>query len=114
VPEGVVVEQVEEKADWGIDGRGRTLVWTGRLNPGRLATFAVSASVEGGGELVRHTDGSTQTWEPTVAVGAATAGRDEGARTLGKAALFVAVAAGVLAVGAGFLGLWLWLRGSGD
>ena len=41
-------------------------------------------------------------------------GRDSGARTLGKAALFVAIAAAALAVGAGFLALWTWLRGTGS
>ena len=41
-------------------------------------------------------------------------GRDSGARTLGKAALFVAIASAALAVGAGFLALWTWLRGTGS
>jgi hypothetical protein len=37
-------------------------------------------------------------------------GQDKGARTLGKAALGVAILAAVLALGALFVGLYLWLR----
>ena len=36
--------------------------------------------------------------------------RDAGARSLGKAALLVAIVAGALAVAALFVGLYLWLR----
>ena len=40
----------------------------------------------------------------------ATCAQDKGARTLGKAALGVAIVAAILAVGALFVGLYVWLR----
>jgi hypothetical protein len=40
----------------------------------------------------------------------AATGQDQGARTLGKAALGVAILAAVLALCALFVGLYLWLR----
>ena len=40
----------------------------------------------------------------------AASNQDKGARTLGKAALGVAIVAGLLALGALFVGLYVWLR----
>jgi hypothetical protein len=39
--------------------------------------------------------------------------QDKGARTLGKAALGVAIVAAILALGALFVGLYVWLRPRG-
>ncbi|HEY6054956.1 MAG TPA: hypothetical protein VIU86_13555, partial [Gaiellaceae bacterium] len=60
--------------------------------------------------LVSLANGRTVTYQPTVDVARAEAPRDEGARTLAEAALILAAVAVLLALGGGFLALWLWLR----
>ena len=115
------VEAVEAKPGWRASRRGRTLVWQGGpIAPGELETFTVAlAAPRSPGRVVfpaeeRFVSGSVKRYRPAVRVEAAdtgrASGRDAGARTLGKAALFAAIAAGAVAVGAGFLALGGWLR----
>ena len=115
------VEAVQAKAGWRAGREGRTLVWRGGpIAPGEFETFAVALAAPFSlGEVVfpveeRFASGGVERYRPRVRVEEAAApardGRDSGARTLGKAALFVAVAAGAVAVGAGFLALGGWLR----
>jgi hypothetical protein len=59
--------------------------------------------------LVGDRTGKSITYRVGLDVTAA-ANEDKGARTLGKAALGVAIVAAVLALGALFIGLYLWLR----
>ena len=113
------VEAIEAKPGWRAERLGRTLVWRGGpIAPGELEIFAVALSAPGSpAEVVfpveeRFANGGVQRYRPSLRVveAAAGGGRDSGARTLGKAALFVAIAAGAVAVGAGFLALGGLLR----
>ena len=59
--------------------------------------------------LVGDRTGKSITYRVGLDVTAASQ-QDKGARTLGKAALAVAILTGALALGALFVGLYLWLR----
>ena len=59
--------------------------------------------------LVGDQSGKSMTYRIPLSV-RAHATNDVGARTLGKAALIVAIGAAALALGAGFLALYVWLR----
>ena len=123
-PRELRIEQVETRAGWTASSRGRLLSWRGGPVPaGQLATFAALLTApEEAGTLIfvgrlSYADGSAQIFRPAVTVGpapAAASGRDEGARTLGKAALGVGIAALVLALATGFFALYLWLRSAGS
>jgi len=125
MPPAVTVLQIQAKAGWQESIGARTVSWRGgRIPPRRFDTFTIRAAMPAteGTVVFRslqiYADGHNPTWRPAVQVDAArpavdAKGRDSGARTLGKAALFVAIAAAALAVGAGFLALWTWLRGTG-
>jgi len=126
LPAGLAVDQLEVAPGWSASVRGRTVTWSGgRIPPGQFAVFSLVVTASAGtGTLAieaRQTfaDGTSAEWRPalsvTEAAPAGAAGRDAGARSLGKAALAVAIAAAGFAVLACFLGLFLWLRrDSGD
>jgi uncharacterized protein YcnI len=125
MPPAVTVLQIQAKAGWQESIGRRTVSWRGgRIPPRRFDTFTVRAAMPARAgpvvfsSLEIYATGHNPTWRPTVevAAGARSAdakSRDSGARTLGKAALLVAIAAAAIAVGAGFLALWTWLRGTG-
>lgn len=121
-PRAFDYEGVEGPPGWRVERRGHELAWSGgSVAPGSFVTFALTGSAANAGTLSFpvheiYRDGREPRYLPRVVVAApvATSGRDSGARTLGKAALFVAIAAGVVAVATFFLVLALWLRGGGD
>ena len=91
----------------------------GRVPTGEFATFALRvtaprrSSVMNFGVRQQWSDGKSKAGFVRVLVARGTpllSARDSGARTLGKSALFVAIAAGALALGAGFLAMARWLR----
>ncbi len=96
------------------------MTWRGgRISPGQFAQFflrAVSPGTRGSfatTAVERFADGQRAVFHPRISVGTLRTtlrpGTDSGARTLGKFALGVALAAALLAVGAGFLALRSWL-----
>lgn len=121
-PRGFDYEGVEGPAGWRVEHRGRELAWSGgSIAPGTFATFGLTGSAGETGTLVfpvreLFRDGRAPRYVPrlVVAAPAAAPGRDRSAHTLGKAALFVAIAAGAVAVATFFLMLALWLRGGGE
>ena len=105
---------------WTATVRGRTVTWRGGAIPvGQYGLFTAIVEAPDGEEqlefttTLRYENGFRQEFRPIVFVreAKAPAARDESGRTLGKYALGLAVAALVLAIGGGFLALWLWLRG---
>jgi uncharacterized protein YcnI len=120
-PRAFHYEGVEAPTGWRLQRVGKALAWTGRtIAPGRFETFALTGSAKQSAMLVfavqeRYADGSTARYHPRLVVAAPTApaARDRGAHTLGLAALVVAIAGAVVAVGTFFFVLALWLRGPG-
>jgi hypothetical protein len=117
-PAGLRFAAAEAKPGWRVSATPARVVWRGRLEPRQLTTFAVDFyAPQRVGDVTffvreRYADGRESVYRPVVQIAEAPTlrTRDTGARTLGKAALFVAIAAGALAVGAGFLALYTWLR----
>jgi hypothetical protein len=123
-PSGLVLAEVEQKPGWRDSVAGTVARWSGgRIPPRHFATFAVIATaVAGSGDLRLSAreifaNGGTAAYEPLLRVSEASSGRipgrDSGARTLGKAALFVALAAGAVAFVGFFVALSVWLRSTG-
>lgn len=125
LPEGARVEEVVAKQPgWTASATRNRVEWRGGRIPARsFDTFALRARMpdrEGtvsfvGRELFPDGPGPPFRLDVVLAGGAGVAGdaRDEGARTLGKAALFISLAAAVLAAAGFFLGLGRWLKGAG-
>src|SRR5207302_4935768 len=111
---------VEAKAGWIASVRPPIVTWRGgRIAPGEFTTFAIRITAPRRSSVLNF--GVRQTWSDgrgkagfvrvLVARGApALRARDSGARTLGKSALFVAIVAAALALGAGFVAMARWLR----
>ena len=120
LPPGVAAQGVEAKPGWTATLQPPVVTWRGGQIPaGEFATFAVRltaprrSSVINFGVRQAGRDGHAKAGFVRVLVtrGArAVSARDPGARTLGKSALFVAIAAGALALGAGFVAMARWLR----
>lgn len=122
-PRGFDYEGVEGPPGWRVEHRGHELAWSGgSIAPGTFATFSLTGSAPNAGTLVFpvheiYRDGREPRYAPRLVVAqpAIPYGvRDRGAHTLGKAALFIAIAAGIVAVATFFLVLALWLRGGSD
>jgi len=118
-PAGITLDQAETKLGWTAHVGPTRISWRGgRIPAGQFTIFSLTLTGEQTGTFPLRmrelfADGSSAAYVQPFLVRAgeaATPGRDSGARDLGKAALFLAIAAVVLAAGAGFLGLWLWLR----
>jgi uncharacterized protein YcnI len=116
VPADFQLDDAEAKPGWTQSRRGQTITWSGgRIPVGQYATFSIRGTAPAKAETVRFNvlvgdrTGKSITYPAPLEVTAAT-NRDTGARTLGKAALGVAIVGAVLALGALFLGLYLWLR----
>jgi len=115
-PREFEVDDGETKPMWTQTRAGQAITWSGgRIPKGQFARFAIrgTAPEQPGAVLfnvlVGSQSGKTTTYRVALPV-MAHAPRDEGARTLGKTALFVAIGAAGLALGAAFLGLYVWLR----
>jgi hypothetical protein len=113
------IESIEAKPGWIAQRHGQTIRWRGgSLRVGEFVDFSVvvdaptrpgvlhSVAVE------RFSDGEAERYPVPIMVREATPtrNRDAGARTLGKAALIVAIVAAVAAVGAFFMAMAMWLR----
>jgi uncharacterized protein YcnI len=124
LPQGAtLVEATARQPDWIVSSAAGRVEWRGGPIPARtFDTFALLATLpdrQGTADFVGteiYEDGPGPPFRLGVVLAGTSAGaaadvRDEGARTLGKAALFVSIAALVLAAAGFFLGLARWLRG---
>ena len=122
VPPGIVLGEVEARPGWTATATPTTVSWQGsRIPPGQFETFSLLATATGSHTVMPFrvielfSDGTVERYRPTVKLAGAAAAadalprRDRGARTLGKVALGIslAAAAGVLLLGFGCLALWL-------
>ncbi|HEV7640279.1 MAG TPA: hypothetical protein VGO39_05410 [Gaiellaceae bacterium] len=116
IPADFELDDGEAKPGWTQSRTGQAITWSGgRIPKGQYATFSIRGTAPAKAEtvlfnvLVGDRTGKTITYRVPLDV-TATTGQDSGARTLGKAALGVAIVAALLALGALFVGLYLWLR----
>jgi uncharacterized protein YcnI len=116
VPSGFDVDDAEAKPGWTQSKAGGSVTWSGgRIPKGEYATFGVrgTASKTPGTAmfkvLVGDRTGRSITYQVGLDVVRSTS-RDNGARSLGKAAIAVALLAGALALVALFVGIYVWLR----
>lgn len=116
IPLDFRLDDAEAKPGWTQSRTGQAVTWSGGLIPrGTFARFAIRGTAPSKVEtvlfnvLVGDRTGKSITYRVGLDV-AATARQDKGARTLGKGALGVAILAALLALGALFVGLYLWLR----
>jgi uncharacterized protein YcnI len=116
IPQDFQLDDMEAKPGWTQSRTGQAITWSGGLIPKRtFARFSIRGTAPAQVEtvlfnvLVGNRTGKSITYRVGLDV-TATANQDNGARTLGKAALGVAIVAAVLALGALFVGLYLWLR----
>jgi uncharacterized protein YcnI len=116
IPADFQLDDAEAKPGWTQSRTGQAITWSGgRIPKGEYATFSIRGTAPAKAEtvlfnvLVGDRSGKTITYRVGLDVTAGSS-RDKGARTLGKAALGVAILAAILGLGALFLGLYLWLR----
>ncbi len=116
VPQDFDLDDAEAKPGWTQSRTGQAITWSGGLIPkGTFARFTIRGTAPAKVEtvlfnvLVGDRTGKSITYRVGLDVNAAS-GQDKGARTLGKAALAVSIVAAVLALGALFVGLYVWLR----
>jgi uncharacterized protein YcnI len=116
IPSDFDLDDVEAKPGWTQSRTGQAVTWSGGMIPkGTFARFAIRGTAPAKSEtvlfnvLVGDRTGKSITYRVPLDV-TSRSEEDAGARTLGKAALGVAVAAALLALGALFLGLYLWVR----
>jgi uncharacterized protein YcnI len=116
IPADFQLDDAEAKPGWMQSRTGQAITWSGgRIPKGQYATFSIRGTAPTKVEtvlfnvLVGDRTGKSITYRVGLDV-TATSNQDQGARTLGKAALGVAILAAVLALGALFVGLYLWLR----
>jgi uncharacterized protein YcnI len=116
IPQDFQLDDAEAKPGWTQSRTGQAVTWSGGLIPkNQYATFSIRGTAPAKAEtvlfnvLVGDRVGKSITYRVGLDVTAAS-NQDKGARTLGKAALGVAIVAGLLALGALFVGLYLWLR----
>jgi len=116
IPTDFDLDDAEAKPGWVQSRTGQAITWSGgRIPKGQYATFSIRGTAPAKAEtvlfnvLVGNRTGKTTTYRVPLEV-LAHGPRDSGARSLGRAALIVAILAGAVALGALFLGLYLWLR----
>jgi uncharacterized protein YcnI len=116
IPSDFELDDLEAKSGWTQSRTGQAVTWSGGMIPkGTFARFAIRGTAPSKVEtvlfnvLVGDRTGKSITYRVGLDVTAASQ-QDKGARTLGKAALAVAIVAAALALGALFVGLYLWLR----
>jgi uncharacterized protein YcnI len=116
IPADFQLDDAEAKPGWTQSRTGQAITWSGGLIPRhQYATFSIRGTAPAKAEtvlfnvLVGDRTGQSITYRVGLDVTAAS-NEDKGARTLGKAGLGVAIVAAVLALGALFIGLYLWLR----
>ena len=115
-PAAFVLDDGEAVAGWTQSRTGQTLTWKGGNIPLRqYARFGIrgTAPAQAGTVLFNVLVADRTGTSITYRVGIQAAGhgpRDNGARSLGKAALIVAVIGAGLALVAMFVALYVWLR----
>jgi hypothetical protein len=116
IPPDFELDDAEAKEGWTQSRTGQAITWAGgRIPQHQFARFAIRGTAPTRSEtvlfnvLVGSRGGETTTYRIPIEVKKGAAD-DVGARTLGKAALIVAAAAAALALAAGFLALYVWLR----
>ena len=115
-PAGFELDDAEAKPGWTQSRTGSSVTWTGgRIPKGEYATFGIrgTAPATPGTVTFKVRVGDRTGTSITYRVGldvVTSTSRDNGARSLGKAAVAVALVAGALALGALFVGMYVWLR----
>jgi uncharacterized protein YcnI len=116
IPQDFLLDDVEAKPGWTQSRTGQAVTWSGGLIPkGTFARFSIRGTAPNKVEtvlfnvLVGDRTGKSITYRVGLDVTLAST-QDKGARTLGKAALGVAILAALLGLAALFVGLYLWLR----
>jgi uncharacterized protein YcnI len=116
IPSDFDLDDAEAKPGWTQSRTGQAITWSGgRIPKGQFATFGIRGIAPAKAEtvlfnvLVGDRTGKTITYRVPLEV-VAHGPQDSGARSLGRAALIVALIAGALALSGLFLGLYLWLR----
>jgi uncharacterized protein YcnI len=116
VPPGFDLDDAEAKPGWTQSRAGEAITWSGGQIPkGEYATFGIrgtapkTASTVIFNVLVGDRTGKSITYQVGLDVVKSTT-RDNGARSLGKAAIAVALLAAALALAALFIGIYVWLR----
>jgi uncharacterized protein YcnI len=116
VPAGFDLDDAEAKPGWTQSREGGAITWSGgRIPQGEYATFAIRGTAPSAAGtvtfnvLVGDRTGKSITYRVRLDVVKSTT-RDNGARTLGKAAIAAALIAAALALVAVFVGLYVWLR----
>jgi uncharacterized protein YcnI len=116
IPTDFQLDDAEAKPGWTQSRTGQAVTWSGGHIPkGQYATFSIRGTAPKKIEtvlfnvLVGDRTGKSITYRVGLDV-AAGGVRDTGARSLGKAALFVAIVAAGLGLAALFVALYLWLR----
>jgi uncharacterized protein YcnI len=116
IPGDFDLDDAEAKPGWTQSRTGQAVTWSGGHIPKhQFATFSIRGTAPAKVEmvlfnvLVGDRSGKSITYRIGLDV-TADSNQDTGARTLGKAALGVAILAAVLALVALFVGLYLWLR----
>ena len=116
VPADFQLDDAEAKPGWTQSRTGQAITWSGANIPkGQYATFSIRGTAPKKVETVLFNVvvGDRKGKSITYRVGLDVVGggpRDNGARSLGKAALFVAIVAAGLGLAALFVALYLWLR----
>jgi uncharacterized protein YcnI len=116
IPADFALDDAEAKPSWSQSRTGQAITWSGgRIPKGQYATFAIRGTAPKKVEtvlfnvLVGDRNGKSITYRVGLDV-AAHGPQDAGARSLGRAALLIAILGGALALGALFTGLYVWLR----
>ena len=116
VPAGFDLDDAEAKPGWTQSRAGGSITWSGgRIPKGQYATFGIRGNAPKTpgtvtfNVLVGDRTGKSITYRVDLDVVKSTT-RDNGARSLGKAAIAVALLAGALALVGLFVGLYVWLR----
>ena len=116
IPQDFQLDDAEAKPGWSQSRTGQAVTWSGGNIPkGTFARFGIRGTAPARAEtvlfnvLVGDRTGKSITYRVPLDV-TAHAPRDAGARSLAKAALIIAIAAAGIALAAGFVALYLWLR----
>jgi uncharacterized protein YcnI len=116
IPGDFELDDAEAKPGWTQSRTGQAITWSGGLIPkGQYATFSIRGTAPDKDEtvlfnvLVGDRKGKSITYRVGLDV-QAHGEQDSGARSLGRAALLIAIIAGALALAALFTGLYVWLR----
>lgn len=116
IPADFQLDDAEAKPGWTQSRTAQAITWSGgHIAKHQFATFSIRGTAPAKVEtvlfnvLVGDRTGKSITYRIGLDV-TADSNQDKGARTLGKAALGVAIVAGLLALAALFVGLYVWLR----